>query len=92
MAPVIDENAHRAWLNGEALDLPLREWAILQFLLDNVERVVSKERIVSAVCRWDQEMSETPSRYTSRACAPSSSSGVRIRTCAAWATCSKNAA
>jgi len=78
---VIDENAHRAWLNGEALDLPLREWAILQFLLDNVERVVSKERIVSAVCRWDQEMSENAVEvYISRLRAKLEAGGVRIRT------------
>lgn len=78
---VIDENAHRAWLNGEALDLPLREWAILQFLLDNVERVVSKERIVNAVCQWDHEMSENAVEvYISRLRAKLETGGVRIRT------------
>ncbi|MBP7395150.1 MAG: response regulator, partial [Zoogloea sp.] len=29
----LDEEAHRAWLHGQPLDLPQREWAILQFLL-----------------------------------------------------------
>jgi DNA-binding response OmpR family regulator len=54
---VLDEEAHRAWLDGKSLDLPLREWAILLFLLDNVERVVSKERIARALCSWEQDMS-----------------------------------
>jgi DNA-binding response OmpR family regulator len=54
---LLDEEAHRAWLDGKALDLPLREWAILIFLLDNVERVVSKERIARALCNWEQDMS-----------------------------------
>jgi two-component system OmpR family response regulator len=80
-ALVIDEAAHRAWLHGELLDLPLREWAILQFLLNNVERVVSKERIVSAVCTWDQEMSENAVEvYISRLRAKLETGGIRIRT------------
>jgi len=40
---VLDEEAHRAWLSGQPLELPQREWAILQFLLDNLERVLSKD-------------------------------------------------
>lgn len=54
---MLDEEAHRAWIDGKPLDLPLREWAILIFLLDNVERVVSKERIARALCNWEQDMS-----------------------------------
>jgi two-component system OmpR family response regulator len=54
---VLDEQAHRAWLNGKPLDLPSREWAILLFLLDNIDRVVSKERIARALCNWGQDMS-----------------------------------
>ncbi len=80
-ALVIDEAAHRAWLNGELLDLPLREWAVLQFLLHNVERVVSKERIVSAVCAWDQGMSANAVEvYISRLRAKLETGGIRIRT------------
>lgn len=80
-ALVIDKAAHRAWLHGELLDLPLREWAILQYLLANVERVVSKERIVNAVCTWDQEMSENAVEvYISRLRAKLEPGGIRIRT------------
>ncbi len=78
---LIDKAAHRAWLDGELLDLPLREWAILQYLLANVERVVSKERIVNAVCTWDQEMSENAVEvYISRLRAKLEPGGIRIRT------------
>ena len=54
---ILDVESHRAWLDGQPLDLPLREWSILKFLLDNVERVVSKERIVRTLCDWDGDMS-----------------------------------
>jgi signal transduction histidine kinase len=86
----LDEEAHRAWLHGQPLDLPQREWAILQFLLDNPERVLSKERIVAAVCSWDKDMSVNAVEvYVSRLrtkLEPPASASVP---CAAWATCSK---
>jgi DNA-binding response OmpR family regulator len=34
----IDDEAHRAWLHGQPLDLPQREWAILGFFLDTPKR------------------------------------------------------
>ena len=78
---VLDEEAHRAWLSGQPLELPQREWAILQFLLDNLERVLSKERIVAAVCSWDKDMSENAVEvYVSRLRAKLEPAGIRIRT------------
>ena len=77
----LDEEAHRAWLDGQPLDLPRREWAILQFLLDNPERVLSKERIVAAVCSWDKDMSENAVEvYVSRLRTKLEPAGIRIRT------------
>jgi DNA-binding response OmpR family regulator len=77
----LDEEAHRAWINNKALDLPLREWAILIFLLDNVERVVSKERIARALCNWDQDMSgKAVEVYVSRLRSKLESGGIIIRT------------
>jgi two-component system OmpR family response regulator len=77
----LDEDAHRAWLRGQALDLPRREWAILLFLLDNLERVLSKERIVAAVCTWDQDMSVNAVEvYISRLRTKLEPAGIRIRT------------
>jgi two-component system OmpR family response regulator len=78
---VLDEEAHRAWINGKSLDLPLREWAILLFLLDNVERVVSKERITRALCNWEQDMSgKAIEVYVSRLRTKLEPSGIVIRT------------
>jgi DNA-binding response OmpR family regulator len=78
---VLDEEAHRAWLNGKSLDLPLREWAILLFLLDNVERVISKERIARALCNWGQDMSgKAIEVYVSRLRSKLESGGIIIRT------------
>jgi DNA-binding response OmpR family regulator len=77
----LDEEAHRAWLDGQPLELPQREWAILTFLLDNLERVLSKERIVAAVCSWDEDMSENAVEvYVSRLRTKLEPAGIRIRT------------
>lgn len=77
----IDDEAHRAWLHGQPLDLPQREWAILGFLLDNPEKVLSKERIVAAVCSWDQDMSVNAVEvYVSRLRTKLEPAGIRIRT------------
>jgi DNA-binding response OmpR family regulator len=78
---VLDEGAHRAWIEGKALDLPLREWTILVFLLDNVDRVVSKERIARALCNWQQDMSgKAVEVYISRLRSKLELYGIFIRT------------
>lgn len=78
---ILDQSSHRAWLAGVSLDLPLREWTVLDLLLDNVERVVSKERIVRRLCDWDQELSSnTIEIYVSRLRSKLSPSGIDIRT------------
>ena len=77
----LDEEAHRAWLGEQPLDLPQREWAILLYFLDNPARVLSKERIVAAVCTWDRDMSENAVEvYVSRLRAKLEPAGLRIRT------------
>ena len=59
----------------------MREWTVLDLLLDNVERVVSKERIVRRLCDWDQELSSnTIEIYVSRLRTKLSPSGIDIRT------------
>ena len=77
----IDDEAHRAWLHGQPLDLPQREWAILGFFLDHPEKVLSKERIVAAVCSWDKDMSVNAVEvYVSRLRTKLEPAGIRIRT------------
>ena len=77
----MDFVARRCFLDGQPIDLPLREWTLLEFLLRNVEKVVNKEQIIAAVCRWDEEMSSNAVEvYVSRLRTKLESHGIRIRT------------
>jgi two-component system, OmpR family, response regulator len=50
--------AHKeASQNEVALDLTRREWSILECLVLNAGRVVSKEKLMSAVASWNEEIS-----------------------------------
>lgn len=77
----MDFVARRCFVGGEPLELPLREWTLLEFLLRNVEKVVNKEQIIAAVCRWDEEMSSNAVEvYVSRLRTKLDPHGIRIRT------------
>jgi DNA-binding response OmpR family regulator len=77
---VLDDLAHRAWLDGQALELPAREWAVLGVLVDAAERVVSKEQISSAVCTWGEELSPNAVElYVSRLRSRLDAGGLSIR-------------
>jgi two-component system OmpR family response regulator len=78
---MLDTVARRAQLNGVALDLAAREWAVLEVLLARVEKIVSKEAIIQAVASWGEEL--TPNAievYVSRLRAKLDPAGVKIRT------------
>jgi DNA-binding response OmpR family regulator len=50
--------AHKDASQGDvALDLTRREWSILECLVLNAGRVVSKEKLMSAVASWNEEIS-----------------------------------
>jgi len=50
--------AHKEASQGELpLDLTRREWSILECLVLNAGRVVSKEKLMSAVASWNEEIS-----------------------------------
>jgi len=77
----VDTVARRAFLSEQTLELPAREWAVLEVLLGRVEQVVSKERIIEAVARWDEELSSNAIEvYVSRLRAKLEPAGIRIRT------------
>lgn len=77
----MDCAARRCFAGGVPLELPPREWLLLEYLLRNVERVVNKEQIIAAVCRWDDDMSGNAVEvYVSRLRAKLEPHGVRIRT------------
>ena len=52
----LELGAHRAEVDGVAINLTRREWAVLECLALNVGRVVAKERLVQAIANWDDEI------------------------------------
>ena len=77
----MDKAARRAYLAGEQLDLTAREWAVLEVLLQKVEKIVSKDSIIQWVAGWDGELSPNAVEvYVSRLRAKLEPAGIRIRT------------
>jgi len=52
----LDTATHSASLAGKRLDLTQREWTILEMLMLQSPKVVSKERLVQALAGWDKDM------------------------------------
>jgi len=53
----IDLAGHQVLLDGRALQLTRREWAVLESLAHNLGRIVSKERLLQALAGWEQDLS-----------------------------------
>jgi two-component system OmpR family response regulator len=78
---VVDKGARRAYLSGERLELTAREWAVLEVLLQKVEKMVSKESIIRSVGDWQDDLSPNAIEvYVSRLRAKLEPAGIRIRT------------
>ena len=76
-----DRAARRAFLHGSPLELAGREWAVLQILLERVEKVVSKETFIESLTSWEEELSSNAIEvYISRLRAKLEPAGIRIRT------------
>lgn len=54
----IDADAYLAYLDGKALDLTLKEFEILSYLVENRGRVLSREQLISAIWGYDYEKDE----------------------------------
>jgi two-component system OmpR family response regulator len=77
----IDRAGRRAFLSGSPLDLAAREWAVLQILLEKVEKVVSKESFIESLTNWEEDLSSNAIEvYISRLRAKLEPAGIRIRT------------
>lgn len=77
----MDVTAQRAWLGEEALELSSREWFVLEQLLRNAGKVVSKQQISAALAGPTGEISPNAVEvYVSRLRSKLEASGVRIRT------------
>ncbi len=63
------------------LELAAREWAVLQILLEKVEKVVSKESFIESLTNWEEDLSSNAIEvYISRLRAKLEHAGIRIRT------------
>jgi two-component system, OmpR family, response regulator len=77
----LDATSHQAWINDLPLELTSREWAILEYLLLRAGQLLSKDKIVEAICNWDEAI--TPNAvevYVSRLRSKLEPARVRIRT------------
>lgn len=52
----LDPAAHIAYLDGEFLSLSRREFILLQKLIENVGRVLSREQINQSLYKWGEEV------------------------------------
>lgn len=77
----LDTACHAATLNGQPLDLTNREWALLELLLIQSPKVVSKDKILQMLAGWDADLSPNAIEvYISRLRSKLANSTVSIRT------------
>lgn len=77
----IDQEARRAYIDGEPLALSAREWDVLGFLMARAGKVVPKEHIALASNAWDQGVSDNAIEVClSRLRAKIEPGGVQLRT------------
>jgi DNA-binding response OmpR family regulator len=78
---VLDGDTRRAHIGARPLDLSVREWAVLEYLLRNAGRVVSKQQIIDAILPWGDDLSlNAVEVYVSRLRLKLIGAGVAIRT------------
>jgi len=77
----MDLAARTATINGEPVELTGREWSILECLLLNAPKVVSKERLLQTIGGWDAELTQNAVEvYISRLRCKLEPGEIRIRT------------
>ena len=78
---VLDTFARRARIDTCFIDLPVREWAVLEYLMQQTGRVVSKQQIIDAILPWGSDLTDNAVEvYVSRIRAKIADAGVTIRT------------
>jgi len=77
----LDTSARRARINERTLDLSVREWAVLEYLLQHASRVVSKQQIIDAILPWGDDLTlNAVEVYVSRLRLKLGDAGIAIRT------------
>ncbi|MFC0254496.1 response regulator transcription factor [Massilia consociata] len=78
---VLDTATRRARIGERMLDLSVREWGVLEYLLKHGGRVVSKQQIVDAIAPWGEDLTlNAVEVYVSRLRLKLDGAGVAIRT------------
>ncbi len=78
---LLDTLSHRAWIKQSPLNLTAREWGVLEYLLMRQGQILSKDKILQAVCNWDENISPNAIEvYMSRLRSKLEPAGVNIRT------------
>ena len=77
----LDPDTRRARIGTRALDLSVREWAVLEYLLQQLGRVVSKQQIIEAILPWGDDLTiNAVEVYVSRLRLKLQDAGIEIRT------------
>lgn len=77
----MDLGARRVFIGEQPLEISAREWAVLEFLLGRVGKVVAKDQILQSIAGWEESLSENAIEvYVSRLRAKIEPAGLRIRT------------
>jgi DNA-binding response OmpR family regulator len=78
---VFDSGARRARIGAHALELSAREWAVLEYLLQQAGRVVSKQQIVDTIAPWGDDLTlNAVEVYVSRLRLKLDGAGLALRT------------
>ena len=77
----LDAFSRRASIDGQTIELSAREWAVLEYLIQQASRVVSKQQIIDAILPWGEEVTlNAVEVYVSRIRAKIASAGISIKT------------
>lgn len=77
----LDLSARRARVGDRSVELSVREWAVLEYLLQHAARVVSKQQIIEAILPWGDDLTlNAVEVYISRLRLKIADAGVSIRT------------
>jgi two-component system OmpR family response regulator len=77
----LDLSAKRARVRDKTIELSVREWAVLEYLLQHGARVVSKQQIIEAILPWGDDLTlNAVEVYISRLRLKIADAGVSIRT------------
>ena len=77
----LDTATRRARVGERSVELSVREWAVLEYLLQHAGRVVSKQQIIEAILPWGDDLTlNAVEVYISRLRLKIADAGVAIRT------------